>query len=155
MDSIPHSNSSGYVADDDLPRRVEAVELTADFRKDHRVENGVERFALLRVGKDQLAELSRGRGRAPENTPSPNARRISGQRGAAVGGQCAGNRVRIDDETTLLPEILADGAFPQAMEPVKPIFIDVLREAGYVGNVGDLPSAPPETQVRPSNFGIK
>ena len=45
------------IADDDLPGRVEQIKLTADFRKNHRVQNGVERFPFLRVGKDELAEF--------------------------------------------------------------------------------------------------
>ena len=114
-DGIKHGFHSAFeqqrnVADDDLPRRVEAVELTPDFRKDHRVENGVERFALLRVGKDELAELCAVKRCAGKYVVAEYAADF-GQRHAAVGGQRAGNRIRIDDETTLLPEILADGAF--------------------------------------------
>ena len=114
-DGIEHGFHSALeqqrnVADDDLPRRVEAVELTPDFRKDHRVENGVERFALLRVGKDELAELCAVERRAGKHVVAERPADF-GQRRAAVGGQRAGNRIRIDDETTLLPEILADGAF--------------------------------------------
>lgn len=45
------------IADDDLPGRVELIKLTVDFRKNHRVQNGVERFPFLRVGKDELAEF--------------------------------------------------------------------------------------------------
>ena len=114
-DGIEHGFHSALeqqrnVADDDLPRRVEAVELTPDFRKDHRVENGIERFALLRVGKDELAELCAVERRAGKHVVAERPADF-GQRRAAVGSQRAGNRIRIDDETPLLPEILADGAF--------------------------------------------
>ena len=74
------------------------------------MENGVERFALLRVGKDELAELCAVERSAGKHVVAERPADF-GQRRAAVGGQCAGNRIRIDDETTLLPEILADGAF--------------------------------------------
>ena len=114
-DGIEHGFHSALeqqrnVADDDLPRRVEAVELTPDFRKDHRVENGVERFALLRVGKDELAELCAVERRAGKNAVAECLADF-GQRRAALRRQCARNRVRIDDLTTLLFEMLADGAF--------------------------------------------
>ena len=59
---------------------------------------------------DKLAELCAVERRAGKHVVAERPADF-GQRRAAVGGQRAGNRIRIDDETTLLPEILADGAF--------------------------------------------
>ena len=98
------------IADDDLPGRVELIKLTADFRKNHRVQNGVERFPFLRVGKDELAEF-RTVERCAGKYAVAECLADFGQRRAALRRQCARNRVRIDDLTTLLFEMLADGAF--------------------------------------------
>ena len=74
------------------------------------MQNGVERFPFLRVGKDELAEF-----RTVERCAGKNAVAECladfGQRRAVLCRQCARNRVCIDDLTTLLFEMLADGAF--------------------------------------------
>jgi len=98
------------IADDDLPGRVELIKLTADFRKNHRVQNGVERFPFLRVSKDELAEF-RTVERCAGKYAVAECLADFEQRRAALRRQCARNRVRIDDLTTLLFEMLADGAF--------------------------------------------
>ena len=74
------------------------------------MQNRVQFIAFLGIGKDELSECA-----AVEGFPAEHAvaERLTngGKRRAAVGCQCAGNGVGIDNRAAQRREIGADGAF--------------------------------------------
>ena len=74
------------------------------------MQNGVQLIAFLGIGKDELSERAAVK-RVPAEYAVPKSLTNGGERRAAVGCQCAGNRVGIDNRAAQRREIGADGAF--------------------------------------------